>query len=272
MNLQDKVALVTGASRGVGNAIAVELARRGADVVLAARSLDETVPEMPGTLMDTKAEIEALGRSAHAVRADLNDLDSVAALAEAAIAWKGGVDILVNNAAFLGRAAYYDLDATEIRHWNAQLTVNLTTPYLLAKLLVASMRSRSGGAIVNITSGSGLIGEYDVPGIGYGTTKAALNRLSTLLARDLEPDGISVFAVDPGYTRTALVQQTADTAGLDASDAHLPSVPAGIVADLLEADATTVSGRIFAARDGMRPLVVADSHLPMPEGVEMDLS
>jgi NAD(P)-dependent dehydrogenase (short-subunit alcohol dehydrogenase family) len=272
MELEDKIAVVTGSSRGVGQAIAVELARRGADVVLAARSFDETIPEMPGTLMETKTQIEALGRAAFPVRADLNDLESVESLANSAVEWKGGVDILVNNAAFLGRAAYYDLDQTEIRHWTAQLTVNLTAPYLLTKLLVPSMRSRGGGAIVNITSGSGLIGEYDVPGIGYGTTKAALNRLTTLLARDLEPDGIAVFAVDPGYTRTALVEQTATAAGLDASDAHSTAVPAGVVADLLQADSGTVSGRIFAAREASGPLVVADSHEPMPEGYELDLS
>ncbi len=271
MNLVDKVALVTGASRGVGQAIAVELARRGADLILAARSYDETIPQMPGTLMETKAAIEELGRQALPVRADLNDLTSVEELAATAIAWRGGVDVLVNNAAFLGRAAYYDLDQTEIRHWTGQLTVNLTTPFLLSKLLVPSMRERGGGAIVNITSGSGLIGQYDVPGIGYGTTKAALNRLSTLLARDLAGDRIAVFAVDPGYTRTVLVEQTAETAGMDASEAHPPSVPATTVADLLEADFDKVSGKVFAARERSRPRVMADSHEPMPEGYELDL-
>lgn len=271
MELRDKTALITGASRGVGQAIALELARRGAHVVLAARSYDATIPQMPGTLMETAAMVADLGGTALPVQADLNDLDSVAALAEAAIGWRGGVDVLVNNAAFLGRAAYYDLDQTEARHFTAQLTVNVTAPFLLSKLVVPSMRRRGGGAIVNITSGAGLIGEYTVPGITYGTTKAALNRFTTLLARDLEPDAIAVFAVDPGYTRTVLVEQTAETAGLDANDAHLPEVPAGLVADLLAADLVAVTGRVFAVGEAGRPRVMGDAHDPMPAGSEIQL-
>lgn len=269
MELNGRVALVTGASRGVGQAIAVELARRGSDVVLAARTVDQAVEGMPGTLADTAAEVEALGQQAHMVRADLTETDSMEALAEAALGWRGHVDVLVNNAAFLGRAAYYDLDETSLKNWTRQLTVNVTAPFLLAKLLVPSMREAGGGVIANVTSGAGLIGEYDVPGITYGTTKAALNRLSTLLARDLRSDGIAVFAVDPGYTRTVLVEQTAQTAGLDASDAHDPSVPSGLVADLIEADIAFSTGRIFKTVEGSGPVVVADSGEPMPEGIEL---
>jgi NAD(P)-dependent dehydrogenase (short-subunit alcohol dehydrogenase family) len=271
MELVDKVALVTGASRGVGQAIAIELARRGADLVLAARTVDQAVEGMPGTLVETAAEIEKLGRQAHLVRADLTETDSMEALATDAVGWRGRVDVLVNNAAFLGRAAYYDLDETSLKNWTRQLTVNLTAPYLLAKLIVPSMREAGGGVIANVTSGAGLIGEYEVPGIGYGTTKAGLNRLSTLLARDLRDDSIAVFAMDPGYTRTVLVEQTAATAGLDASEAHDPSVPAGNLADLIEADIDVSSGRIFKTEAGRPPLIVADSGRPMPEGTELEL-
>lgn len=271
MRLKGKVALVTGASRGVGQAIAYELARRGADCILAARTVEKATEGMPGTLAETAAKVRELGGQAHIVRTDLTDAASVAQLAEDALAWRGRVDILVNNAAFLGRAAYFSLDETDLKNWTRQLTVNLTAPFLLAKLLVPSMREVGGGVIVNITSGSGLIGEYAVPGITYGTTKAALNRLSTLLARDLRPDGIAVFAIDPSYTRTVLVEQTAQTAGLDASDAHDPSVPACKVADLVEADIDVSSGRVFRAVEGKHPLLVADSQDPMPEGVEIDL-
>ena len=271
MDLDGKVALVTGASRGVGQAVALELARRGADLVLAARTVDQAHEAMPGTLAETAAEVESLGRAAHVVRADLTDHESTAALADQALAWRGRVDVLVNNAAFLGRAAYFSLDETELRHWERQLTVNLTAPFLLARLLVPAMRSNGGGVICNVTSGAGLIGEYDVPGIGYGTTKAALNRLSTLLARDLRSDGISVFAVDPGYTRTVLVVQTAEAAGMDASEAHDPSVPATTIADLVEADLAVSTGRVFKAVEGRGPVVTADSGLPMPDGVEISL-
>lgn len=269
MQLGGKVALVTGASRGVGQAIAYELAARGADLVLAARTVDQAVEAMPGTLAETAAHVETLGRRAHIVRADLTDTDSTTALAEAALGWQGRVDVLVNNAAFLGRAAYHSLDETSLANWTRQLTVNVTAPFLLAKMVVPTMRTNGGGVIANITSGAGLIGEYDVPGITYGTTKAALNRLSTLLARDLSADGIAVFAVDPGYTRTVLVEQTAATAGLDASEAHDPSVPAALVADLVESDIGFSTGRVFKTVDGKGPIVTADSGEPMPDGTEL---
>ena len=271
MKLAGRIALVTGASRGVGQATALELARRGADLVLAARTLETPLPNQPGTLLETKAQVEELGREAHVVAADLNDPDQVQRLAEEALAWKGRVDVLVNDAAFMGRAAYYSLDELDLKNFQRQFNVNVTAPFLLAKGLVGSMRANGGGVIVNVTSGAGLIGHYTTPGITYGSTKAALNRLSTLLARDLAPDNIAVFAVDPGYTRTALVEQTAAQSGLDASRAHPASVPANVIADLIEADPSVTSGRVWKTVQGRPPLMTADSHAPMPEGVEVDL-
>src|ERR687891_75138 len=126
MKLEGRVALVTGASRGVGRAIALELARRGADVILAARTVSEPIPGMPGTLAETAAEIRSLGREAHVVAADLTDPDSVERLADEARAWRDRVDVLVNNAAFLGRAAYHDLDELSLKNFVRQFTVNVT--------------------------------------------------------------------------------------------------------------------------------------------------
>ena len=272
MDLQGRVALVTGASRGVGRAVAVELARRGADVILAARTVSDPVPGMSGTLSETAADVTALGREAHVVAADLTDTDSVQQLAEQARAWRGRVDVLVNNAAFLGRAAYHNLDELELKNFVRQFTVNVTAPFILAKALVPAMRANGAGVIANVTSGAGIIGEYEVPGIAYGSTKAALNRLTTLLARDLASDGIVVFALDPGYTRTVLVEQTAEQAVLDASEAHEPDVPARALADLIEAGADVGTGRIFKTVAGKGPVLMADSRRSMPEGVELDLA
>jgi NAD(P)-dependent dehydrogenase (short-subunit alcohol dehydrogenase family) len=231
-------------------------------VVLSARTVDQAIPGMPGTLAETAEAVRSLGREAHIVQADLTDTSSVEQLAQNALAWRDRIDVLVSNAAFMGRAAYFSLDELDLKNFLRQFTVNVTASFVLSKALVPSMRAAGGGTIVNITSGAGIIGEYSTPGITYGSTKAALNRLTTLLARDLAPDGITVFAVDPGYTRTVLVVQTAEQVGLDASNAHPPEVPAGVVADLIEGDPALTTGRIFKA----------DSHAPMPEGVELDLS
>lgn len=269
MQLDGRIALVTGASRGVGRAISVELARRGAELIIAARSVTDS-RGTAGTLAETAAEIERVGGSARMIGVDLDDPESIARLADEALAWRGRVDLLVNNAAFMGRAAYHDLEQLDLKNFSRQLSVNLTAPFLLSKLLVPAMRDR-GGVIANITSGAALIGPYDVPGIAYGTTKAALNRLTTLLARDLAASGITVFALDPSYTRTELVVKTAEQAGLDASDAHDPGVPARLLADLVEADPESVTGRVFTTVEGRGPIVVADASAPKPEGVEIDL-
>jgi NAD(P)-dependent dehydrogenase (short-subunit alcohol dehydrogenase family) len=269
MKVAGRVALVTGASRGVGQATAWELARRGADLVLAARTVETARAGMPGTLQETAQGVEAAGREVLVVGADLNDPVSVESLADQALAWRGRVDVLVNNAAFLGRAAYHSLDELELKNFVRQFNVNVTAPFILTKALVPPMRAAGAGVIANITSGAGLIGAYETPGITYGTTKAALNRLSTLLARDLRPDRIAVFAVDPGYTRTVLAEQTAAEVGLDASTAHLPEVPARVIADLIEGDLDVTTGRVFKTVAGKRPLLMADSASPMPDGVEI---
>jgi NAD(P)-dependent dehydrogenase (short-subunit alcohol dehydrogenase family) len=271
MRVSGRVVVVTGASRGVGQATAWELARRGADVVLAARSVDAAPEGMSGTLEETAEGVRKQGGQAYIVAADLNDARSVESLAEQALGWRGRVDVLVNNAAFLGRAAYHSLDELELKNFVRQFNVNVVAPFILSKALVPAMRQAGGGVIANITSGAGLIGAYTTPGITYGSTKAALNRLSTLLARDLRPDGIAVFAVDPGYTLTLLAEKTAEQAGTDVSTAHPPDVPARVIADLIEADISVTTGKVFKTVHGKQPVLVADSSWPMPDGVEIDL-
>jgi NAD(P)-dependent dehydrogenase (short-subunit alcohol dehydrogenase family) len=92
------------------------------------------------------------------------------------------------------------------------------------------------------------------------------------MARDLEPDGIAVMAVCPGYTRTALVEQTAAQANQDLSRAHPPSVPANTIADLIEADLQITTARVFQTMSDGPPRLMADGRAPMPEGVEVDLT
>jgi NAD(P)-dependent dehydrogenase (short-subunit alcohol dehydrogenase family) len=271
MNLDGRIALVTGSSRGIGRALAVELARRGADVIITARSLTDPTPNMPGTLSETAAEIEALGRRAHPLAADLSRPDDIDRLVQQALAWEGRVDVLVNNAVFFGRAAYQSVDELELKNWNRQFAVNVTAPFLLAKAFVPGMRAAGGGVIANLTSAASWIGTYSVQGITYGPTKAALDRLTTLLARDLEPDNIAVFALNPSYTRTVMVEQTADQTGLDPSLAHPPEVPAKLMADLVEADIATSSGKIFTTVPGHRPFLIADVHESQPRGKEIEL-
>jgi NAD(P)-dependent dehydrogenase (short-subunit alcohol dehydrogenase family) len=254
------VALVTGASRGIGRCVAVELASRGVSVVIAARTLHAGSGRLAGSLQETADAIRARGGEAFPIACDLDDVRHIGDLATEALGWKGRVDVLLNNAAFLGKATFHSVDELSLANWLRQLNVNVSSPLFLAKALVPGMRDSGEGVIVNITSAAGDLFEGDVPGIPYGATKAALNRLTLALARDLRRDGIAVLAVDPGHVRTEIAEQAAQHSGwkIDIADAHPPEVAAASVVELIERPADEVSGRIWAVIRGQPPLLRHD--------------
>lgn len=266
MKLEGTVALVTGASRGIGSRTAVELAARGAAVVIAARTL-EPGNRSAGSLVETAETIRAAGAEALPVQCDLSQSDVVTDLASTALAWKGRVDLLVNNAAFLGKATFHSLDELTLQNWQRQLNVNVTAPLLLSKALAPGMRKAGAGVIVNLTSNAAEMYEGIVPGVPYGATKAALNRLTLAMARELRPDGVSVFAVDPGHVRTEISEQAAQHPGwrVDIDKAHPPAVAAVAIADLIERGCSEVSGRIWVAASSGRPVLLHDGRGSPPE-------
>jgi NAD(P)-dependent dehydrogenase (short-subunit alcohol dehydrogenase family) len=266
VNLEGRVALVTGASRGIGSRTAVELASKGAAVVIAARTL-EPGARTAGSLTETAQVIRAAGADVLTVACDLNQSHLVADLAAAALAWKGRVDVLVNNAAFLGRATFHSLDELTLQNWQRQLNVNVTAPLMLSKALAPGMRTAGAGVIVNVTSNAAEMYEGIVPGVPYGATKAALNRLTLAMARDLRPHGVSVFAVDPGHVRTEVSAKAAQHPGwhIDIDEAHPPAVAAAAIADLVGRDCSEVSGRIWGAVASGRPVLLHDGRGAPPD-------
>jgi 3-oxoacyl-[acyl-carrier protein] reductase len=191
-DLEGKVALVTGASRGIGTAIGKELARCGAKVVLAARSAD--------SLAQLAADIAVHGGEALPVAADMSRLSDLNCLVEAAVGRFGAVDILVNNAGMLPPAK--QIYQVEPEEWQQVLAVNLTAVWYLSKLVHPLMRQRGGGAIVNIASTSGLRTNI---GMGtYGVSKAAVIQLTRVCAREWARDRIRVNAVAPGLVQTEM--------------------------------------------------------------------
>jgi NAD(P)-dependent dehydrogenase (short-subunit alcohol dehydrogenase family) len=183
----DRVAVVTGAASGFGRAIAIEFARRGADII--------AVDLSPAH--DAVSEIEALGRKAIGLRADVSDPDVVAALADDLMAFAGRVDILVNNAGVIASRDIFDLDFAE---WKRLQQVNVDSQFLMAKAVIGSMRANEWGRIVNLASNSlGLA----VPGlVHYMASKGAVIGFTRALATDLAPFGITVNAVCPTASRT----------------------------------------------------------------------
>jgi NAD(P)-dependent dehydrogenase (short-subunit alcohol dehydrogenase family) len=201
--LTGKVAIVTGASRGIGQQIAELFAREGAKVVCAARTLNEGEHRMlEGSLSRTVGLIRAKGGEATAVTADVSSEADCIALVQAARQAYGPIDILVNNAAL----NYYLPTATyPTNRWVRCFAINVHAPFILAKAVLTDMIPRRCGAIVNISSGAAIgpgRGPYDDQtvrgGVMYGATKAALERFTQGLAQEVaQYDGISVTAVSP---------------------------------------------------------------------------
>jgi len=201
-SLQGRVALVTGASRGIGAAIAQRFACEGAVVAVAARSLDKAAQGLiPGTLRETVATIEAAGGRAAPYQVDLTSPESRADMINRVVADLGPVDVLVNNAASSIFAPFTDISEKRMR---LITTINYFAPFDLCQRVIPAMKDRGSGWILNITSLSGDIPTtpppdpiYHMQGTAYGSSKAALNRLSEGLASEFYADSIVANALAP---------------------------------------------------------------------------
>lgn len=190
MSFEGKVAVVTGAGGGIGEAYAKALAAAGARVVIAEIAVEQG--------RRVAAEIAGRGGQAIAVGTDISNEASVRAMAAETIERFGGVDYLVNNAAIFGTMELSSLLDVSLDYWNRFLSVNLTGALLCTRAVCESMAERGGGAIVNQSSSAAYM-----PGSGfYGVAKAAINSLTQNLAHVLGPKGIRVNAIAPGPTDT----------------------------------------------------------------------
>ena len=198
-DFKGKVAIVTGASRGIGRAIALGLAGRGASVVGTARRLDSSPGS--GTLKGTVESIEQFGGSCLAVPADITDSTGARAVVDGAMSAFGRVDILVNNAgAFpVGTIAEFTPE-----QWQDAIAINVTAPFLMAHTVLPIMMGQGSGNILNVTSGAAQT--YVPRRVANSTSKAALNRFSLNLAEEVRPIGIVVNAWGPCLTRTDMTE------------------------------------------------------------------
>lgn len=216
-DLTGRKALVTGGATGIGEGIALALAAAGADVALTYRS---HAPDQ------TLARIEALGRTAAAVKADFADMDRAAAQEVIGFAADslGGLDILVNNAGIIHREASVD---TEFEDWQRVLSVNLDSVWLLSQAAGQRMVAQGAGKIVIVSSVLGTQGGLYVP--AYATSKHAVIGLTRALCNEWARQGVNVNAIAPGYTATDNTQALRDDP--ERSRALLDRIPAGRFAD-----------------------------------------
>jgi NAD(P)-dependent dehydrogenase (short-subunit alcohol dehydrogenase family) len=224
-NTDRRVALVTGASRGIGKVVAQYLARAGYDVAITARTVNEgeerehsstlkksNTSALPGSLSATAALIEAEGREAMMVPADLTDFASLgAAVARVEERW-GRIDVLVNNGRYIGPGHMDRLIDTPIDLLDKHLQANVLAILVLSKLVLPGMIARGTGTIINITSASGYADPTQPAGeggwgLGYGMSKAAMHRIAGFIAVEHGNQGIRSYNVQPNLIATERIAQ-----------------------------------------------------------------
>jgi NAD(P)-dependent dehydrogenase (short-subunit alcohol dehydrogenase family) len=258
-----RVAFVTGASRGIGRGCAIELARRGFDVVLTARTVtggerhehSPTVKKsatdpLPGTLERTADEVRALGAAAHVVKLDLARREDWAPAVASALERFGRLDVLVNNGRYVGPGHMDPFEDTPLELIEQMFLCNVFAPLALIKLCLPAWKRQGGGIVINVTSAAG---QTETPqpigkggwGLGYSITKAAFSRMIPGLAKELRPYGVAVIGLMPGFVGTERMALELGEYGFDASKA-LPVENPGRVCAML---ATAKDPMHFSGRD-----------------------
>jgi 3-oxoacyl-[acyl-carrier protein] reductase len=244
MPLSSRVALVTGASQGIGRACALKLAQEGATLAVAARNQEK--------LNELVAEIMAAGGEAAAFTLDVADEDQVKPTVKAAIAQFGKIDILVNNAGITRDQLVMRMKRAD---WDAVLQTNLTSAYLCIQQVIGSMLKQRWGRIINITSVFGQMGQAGQA--NYSASKAGLIGLTMAIAREVGSRNITCNAVAPGFIETAMTAVLSEELRRTAVQqiplgrVGSPDDVASAVAFLASDDASYITGHVLNVNGGM---------------------
>jgi 3-oxoacyl-[acyl-carrier protein] reductase len=242
VNLKGKVAIVTGAGRGIGKEIALNLARAGADVI---------VTDVVDTVFETAKEIEALNVAVLAVKCDVSNLEEVQNTQKQALDKFKKIDILINNAGIYPQKPFLEMTATD---WSTVVRINLFGTFYFTKAFISGMAERKYGKIVNLSSISGPVVAFPNL-VHYSSTKAAIAGFTKSLALEMAPHGINVNAVAPGPI---------DVGGMQADEAMLaqvlraipmgrmgkPADIANLVAFLVSDEANFITGQTIVSDGG----------------------
>ena len=211
-DLHGKVALVTGASRGLGQAMALALAEAGCDVALNARSAD--------SLAEVSKKIQGMGRKAVVAAGDVSEEGQVEQVMAAALKLSGRLDLLVNNAG-VWEGSY--LVRLKKEDWDRVLKVNMTGAYLMAKAAGKVMLKQKSGKIINISSISGF--KPFQQSMAYAATKAAVIQMTKVIAMELGPAGIRVNAIAPGFFDTDMTKRYQEPDAKESLDSYTARIP-----------------------------------------------
>ena len=238
-DMNNKVCLITGASRGLGRALALEFGRRGARLVINSRSASAN------ELSETERALRDSGAQVLSVVADISLRTDVERLAGEALARFGHIDVLVNNASALGPTPMPYLIDTPIDEFEHVIRTNMTGPFMLTRALVGQMIARKRGSIINVSSDAGVVG-YASWG-AYGISKAALDQLTRTWAAELNGTGVRVNSVDPGDMNTTM-KRASDPEG-DSSGWADPQTVTPVFVYLASDESAEVNGQRFLAQE-----------------------
>jgi len=244
MTLSGRVALVTGASQGIGRACALRLARSGATLALAARNQEK--------LQELVSQIEAAGGKAAAFPLDVSDEEQIKSTFKAVVAQFGKIDILVNNAGITRDQLIMRMKRSD---WDSVLNTNLTSAYLCTQQAISSMLKQRWGRIINITSVFGQTGQAGQA--NYAASKAGLIGLTMAVAREVGSRNITCNAVAPGFIETAMTSGLGDDFKQNAMKmiplgrVGSPEDVAGAVAFLSSDEASYITGHVLNVNGGM---------------------
>ncbi|RKX76847.1 MAG: short-chain dehydrogenase [Spirochaetes bacterium] len=242
MKLKDKTAIVTGASQGIGKAIAISFAREGANVVIA--DLKDA--------SEVLSVIKSINGRAEYIHTDVSDYKSVERMVKKTLTLFGSVDILVNNAGIILRGTFLDLSPKELRR---VMDVNLGGTFNCSKIVVEHMIKRGGGKILNISSVAGKIGDITASP-AYGTSKGAINTLTKSMARQLADYHINVNAIAPHAIETPMSSQWDEekrrevTESIPLKRMGKPEDVAAAALFLVSGDADFITGEILNVNGG----------------------
>jgi 3-oxoacyl-[acyl-carrier protein] reductase len=241
----NKVALVTGSSRGIGRAIALELAKRGFSVVI-------NNDEKPQEKVEVMNEIKKIGQRAIYIQADVSDPDQVEEMIERVLNDFCRIDVLVNNA---GVVMDKKLENMSIEQWNRVLSVNLTGTFNCTKSVIKYMKEQGGGEIINIASVVGEIGNFGQS--NYAASKGGVIAFTKTVAKEYAKDGILVNAVAPGFINTKMVQNIPERVMQKILDQiplgrlGAPEEVAKLVCFLASDDANYITGQVININGGV---------------------
>lgn len=245
--LDGKVAIVTGASRGIGRNMAVALADAGCAVVVAARSVEEN-PKLPGTIHAVAARIAASGGRALALACDVTSAESIAATVAATLERFGRIDCLINNAGVMWLAK---TEQTPLKRWDLVMRVNLTGTFLFTKAVLPAMRAQKSGSLIAITTSGVTMTDAAKQGgsNAYWVSKAAVERLYAGLASELAPDGIAVNCLAPsGVVLTEGWQYASGGVRIPPEYVEAPEVMGEAAVVLAAQDAAGITGRVLSSQ------------------------